>query len=652
MPRRRSTKSRNSGKKPRPTNRSDAKITKWNDLSDIPLDEEEQFHASRDQILLDGEHEDEDMDDDEVFALKGMPDDDDEEDEDDQEAEEDYDEDEDVDMDEDTPARKSTDKKKSKKVSEESEESEEEEAWGKGKAAYYESNDAQLDSDDEEALALELEEAKRLQKKSREDMTDRDFGLEDIIDLSTTEDDVFKEPVNGSIKALPKDKNSIIRHLERTDPLSLALARDWSDTAQNLVKSKARLEQLEATDPSSPTLGMAHLHYQTLLTYGTALAFYLHLRAQEKYAQKPEQLNGHPVMKRLLMLKQSLHTLEDLDFAASGSEMEDDSDFDLDEEDLEDDDLMADARSLWEGIQDGSDSDDSDQDFDIPKPKKGKPAVPKEDGPIPPKKKRKTLPESGKKSVPVFDLVEPEFVSSKPSSSKPSTDSFDVYGEATSLQHADAADKTARKKSLRFHTSKIESTSARRQGARNATLGGDDDIPYRERKREKDDRMAKEAKARVGNQGGMDLDDTEPEARDQDPEEGEDGYYELVSKKAKAKKEKKKADYEAARAARLVVSPSIMSRAFADYAPSVELEESTDGPRSLTRAILTNKGLTPRRAKSVRNPRVKKREKFEKAKRKVASQKAVYKGGISETGGRYDGERTGISKVVKSVRLG
>lgn len=35
-----------------------------------------------------------------------------------------------------------------------------------------------------------------------------------------------------------------------------------------------------------------------------------------------------------------------------------------------------------------------------------------------------------------------------------------------------------------------------------------------------------------------------------------------------------------------------------------------EGPRSLTRAILKNRGLTPHRSKSVRNPRVKKRERY------------------------------------------
>lgn len=80
------------------------------------------------------------------------------------------------------------------------------------------------------------------------------------------------------------------------------------------------------------------------------------------------------------------------------------------------------------------------------------------------------------------------------------------------------------------------------------------------------------------------------------------------------------------------------------------MDDAADGPRSVSRAILKNRGLTPHRSKSVRNPRVKKRQRYEKAKKRVSSQKAVYKGGIAATG-RYDGEKTGITKVIKGVRL-
>lgn len=100
------------------------------------------------------------------------------------------------------------------------------------------------------------------------------------------------------------------------------------------------------------------------------------------------------------------------------------------------------------------------------------------------------------------------------------------------------------------------------------------------------------------------------------------------------------------------ISQEFQTSRFTHFFRSVPVEEDSSGPRSLTRAILKNKGLTPQRPKAVRNPRVKKRQKFEKAKRKVSSQKALYKGGLSETKGRYEGEKSGISKVVKSVRLG
>jgi U3 small nucleolar RNA-associated protein 3 len=248
------------------------------------------------------------------------------------------------------------------------------------------------------------------------------------------------------------------------------------------------------------------------------------MRSSEKYAQRPELLKTHPVLKRLLTLKQSLSTLEDLDFAASDEE----SDIDDDDESLS---LNMDASPTDK----------------------------------PPKKKRKTdSAESKKPAVPVFDLVEPVYNRSKPLSSNVTADksSTDAYGEATFLQHADQADKNARKKSLRFHTSKIESASARRQGARNNAVGGDDDIPYREGRKEKEARMTKESekKAKSRGQGGDDLDDVEPgddvrkrpreqENDESDGEEGADGYYELVKRKVKERKEKKKIDYEEAQAA-------------------------------------------------------------------------------------------------------
>ncbi|KAK0221994.1 Sas10 C-terminal domain-containing protein [Armillaria fumosa] len=650
MGKKRGTKPGSSFRKPKALNRADGRLKKWDKLSDIPMDEEDQFHASRDKILIAGdEGEDEDGYDDEVFALNGVSD------EDEDEYGMDVDEDIDgngMDYEEKSSSQNAAKSKKKKSKgksnvasseSEEFSESEEEESWGKSKSAYYSSNAAQLESDDEEGNELEEQEARRLQAKMRQDMTDDDFGLNDPIDLTIDAEsiDVLAEPRPQAVQQLPLDNASLIRHFERTDPESLALARDWTDTAQSLVKTKEKIARTESKTPDALSLGMMHLYYQALLTYASTLTFYIHLRAKEKYARHPELLKTHPIMSRLLTLKESITTLEDLDFGNSDSGSNE-SDFDLDNLD---DDIMLDAEKLW--VRDRHPKLQAelaellrDANADHPtlqvRPLQA-PALSSESGSRPKKKRKTTKYEPLRNDDPVFDLVEPEFTPSQTSSSRQPVDIADAFGEVTSLQHVDAADKSARRKSLRFHTSKIESTSLRRKGARNSTVGGDDDIPYRERRKEKGKRTVEEAQARLAKQGGEDLDGIDPEPKNavdmsvDDPEtEDADGYYELVKKKARDKKEKRKAEHEA-RTTRI------------DYD-----DDDATGPRSLTRAILKNKGLTPHRPKSVRNPRVKKRQKFDKAKKKIASQKAVYKGGDS---GRYEGERSGISKVVKSVRL-
>lgn len=119
--------------------------------------------------------------------MKGL-----EEDESDDDVEQDYDAGEAM---EEAPAAKKNAKKnkpKSKKKSAESEESgeseSEEETWGRGKGAYYASNAEQLESDDEEGNELEEQEAKRLQAKAREGMSDKDFGLDDLLELEGIQD--------------------------------------------------------------------------------------------------------------------------------------------------------------------------------------------------------------------------------------------------------------------------------------------------------------------------------------------------------------------------------------------------------------------------------------------------------------------------------
>lgn len=118
----------------------------------------------------------------------------------------------------------------------------------------------------------------------------------------------------------------------------------------------------------------------------------------------------------------------------------------------------------------------------------------------------------------------------------------------------------------------------------------------------------------------------------------EDEYYDMVAHGAAKKRDDKAARYEALAKAR-------------KGERVVEAEQvGADGKRQITYQIQKNKGLTPHRKKEVRNPRVKKRMKYEEKQKKLRSVKAVYKGG--EGRGGYQGELSGIKTgLVKSIKL-
>ncbi|EJC98864.1 uncharacterized protein FOMMEDRAFT_170690 [Fomitiporia mediterranea MF3/22] len=703
MPRRRTSRPKSAAS----NSRRKSSIRRWENREDIPLDEIDEFHEQRDKILLEGEEAapDSDYDDDEVFALKGLAESSDEEmDEEDEEDEED--EAEEVSKPQKKAKAKQTkksEKKSGKKVTSSDEdksedEEEEEESWGTKKSAYYSSNAAQIESDDEEAHEMEEQEARRIQAKLRASMREEDFGyseaLQSAVDLQPI-DDLWKQDEKPLPTPAGTDRASILRHLQKTDPVSLALAFEWEDIACSVMKIEQQIAEIPDSTENK-ALGLIHVHHQTLLTYAALLAFYVHLRSSEKYAARPDLLRQHPILKRLLTLKQSLITFEELGFIASDSEDDLDSeeidelDLDLDDDEDHDDGMGMDldGRAMldtWVTTRKrGLDVGELEQLLSEANAsaKTKKPLNPDNETKVteslPPKKKQKR---SDGKAVPTkvtFDVEEPTLPSKSKakktstslsslglddhaSSSSAKSSGFDFgFGEATSLDEADKQDKSTRRKALRFHTSKIEASSLRRQNARTA-LGGDDDVPYRERKKareEKEKEAARKRRASLGT-GGDDLDlndgDPPPEeygrkgeeeksgSGDDAEEDEEDGYYSLVKRQKSAKKAEKKAQYEAAKETTRIN--------FSDE------NTSTNQQRAITRAILTNKGLTPHRLnknKAARNPRVKKRQKFEKAKKKLASQKAIYKGGVEGgggRGGRYDGETSGISKVVKSVKL-
>ncbi|KXX73150.1 Something about silencing protein 10 [Madurella mycetomatis] len=217
------------------------------------------------------------------------------------------------------------------------------------------------------------------------------------------------------------------------------------------------------------------------------------------------------------------------------------------------------------------------------------------------------------------------------------------FGEEEALDARTAAEKARRKKSLKFYTSQIVQKANRRAGA-GRDAGGDMDIPYRERLRDRQARLNAEAERRgkKGSKFGADLGGDDSDGDDaavaKQVRGEEDEYYDMVAQKAQKKRADKAARYEALAQARK-----------GDRV--VETEQlGPDGKRQITYQIQKNKGLTPNRKKEVRNPRVKKRMKFEEKQKKLRSVKAVYKGG--EGPGGYQGETSGIKTgLIKSVKL-
>ena len=249
-------------------------------------------------------------------------------------------------------------------------------------------------------------------------------------------------------------------------------------------------------------------------------------------------------------------------------------------------------------------------------------------------------------------LTAPSRLSSKASKRSAKTtakdeDSNSDFGEQTTLTSYEAAEKAKRKKSLRFYTSQIAQKANKRDAA-GRDAGGDADLPYRERLKDRQARLNTEAEARGKKPkesakgealGGPSDEEDHTAAQELRDGSGSEDYYNLVASRS--------ADKKAFKAA--LAAAHTEAEKQGGIVRVVE-EETADGKRAISYAIEKNKGLAPKRKKDVRNPRVKKRKKFEEKKKKLGSIRQIYKGG--EGRGGYGGEKTGIStRLVKSVKL-
>ncbi|KAL4809529.1 Sas10 C-terminal domain-containing protein [Aspergillus unguis] len=606
-------------------------------------DSEDEFQTGRDQILLDEAPEakrrrkvaeDEEalqLSDEEILGYESP---DDEELDVDEVDESDYDDEDDIDQ----------FTSKSKKRSGDAESEEEEEglaAWGSSRKDFYNADQIETEAD---ALEEE-EEAKRLQQKHLQEINEEDFGFDETEWAESGKDDA-KDDTGAVTEVLPQveitddmSSEEKLKILKSRYPEFEPLAKDFTD----LQSTYSALQ--DAVQNAKPVITKDTDHapvdvvkYRALSAYlGSISMYFMLLTSAEESSDNlstlsPAQLRSHPVMNSLVKFRKLWETVKDLTPVEMESEeieqIESDSDVEMPETEpakapkTEKKKKLSKAQRAAEAAKIEAEA-----------------------------RRSKRLEETEANLAGLSELVtEPgrKRASKKVKASTKDADDSD-FGDEDALTAKEAEEKAKQKRSLRFYTSQIAQKSNKRTAA-GRDAGGDADIPYRERLRDRQARLNAEAEKR-GKQRAQGAEELGGDSDDEDrrvatelrkggePESDDDDYYDMVAARTNKRKSDKKALAEAQAAAERE----------GGYV-EVQEEIGPDGKRAITYQIEKNKGLAPKRNKLNRNPRVKKKMQFDKKKKKLGSVRQLYKGG--ESRGGYGGELTGIKKnLVKSTKL-
>nr|OQO03746.1 hypothetical protein B0A51_18085 [Rachicladosporium sp. CCFEE 5018] len=516
---------------------------------------------------------------------------------------------------------------------------EEEEGWGTTQADLYGADEIETE---EQALEEEAE-ALRLQKKQLEALSAADYGFDetewqdggDAVDDAATSREVVRETLPQLLIAEDLSDTERIKLLRSRYPEFEPLSKEL----RNMLELRPALVEAAQEAKAHPSNGIhnAATKLRASSAYIGALTMYFALLTSTAsshndnvVALSASTLRDHPVMDSLISCRDlwqraqrlaadflpiSRSDNEDLDIVAAG--------------DVEADELStvrrrrprkSRAQRHADAVQAAADQ-----------------------------RKAERMQRTEAALADLNALVAP-IASGKRAKKQQTTATLDDsdIGEEAPLNAKEAAEKAQKKKSLRFYTSQI-AQKANKRGAAGRGAGGDDDVPHRERLRDRQARLNAEAekrgheKADIGDDlGGASDEEDHAQAREIRDAAGPDNdneYYDMVASKSSKKKSDKAALAKAQKEAALVGGEVVEQEVVGD-----------DGKRKISYLIEKNKGLTPHRKKDVRNPRVKKRKKYDEEKKKLASMKPVYKGG--EGRGGYGGELTGIKKgLVKSTKL-
>lgn len=512
-------------------------------------------------------------------------------------------------------------------------------AWGSSKKDLYNADQIETEVD-----ALEEEqEAKRLQLKQLQAMNEADFGFDEsewVESGKGTEDGADAGVVTEVLPQLEitedMDTDEKLKILKSRYPEFEPLAKDFVDLQSSFKDLQQAASKASSTDDDSEEpqpSPVPVVKFRALSAYLGTISMYFMLLSSpspdatsEHVPMTPAELRQHPVMGSLVKFRKLWNTVKDLE-------------------------------ELEEPVEEP-----------IKETKTETTKAPKTQETKKPKQKKLSKAEIAQAEAEALrderlrqteaGLADLEDLATEPSRKRktqkvkaPLKDDDSDFGDEDALTAHEAEEKAKQRRSLRFYTSQL-AQKANKRNAAGRDAGGDADLPYRERLRDRQARLNVEAEKRgrkelnPDQQLGGDSDDEDRRVakelrRGEGAKEGtdDDEYYDMVASRSKKRKDDKQARADAhAEAERL-------------GGKVYEQEEiGPDGKRAITYQIQKNKGLHAKRSKDSRNPRVKKRKKYEEKKKKLGSTKQLYKGG--EGRGGYGGELTGIKKnLVKSVKL-
>lgn len=487
--------------------------------------------------------------------------------------------------------------------------------WGSSKSNYYGADDVSDNEDDAKAME---EEAKKQQKSHMESLNMMDFmDLDDETEqkewsnAAKEYDNKAFEMDSGIVQIEKQSTDSIASFSEKEKldflksrfPEFTPLYKEYKSINEKLENVKSILLETDADSNQElfTVMNMKKSAYLSNLASMNLYFFVLLKNLQDPDNEDFKNMKYHPVMEKILLTKEIVRQADSLPETYESNTVDDVDD----EEEINelDEDILADVVEEDEQSMDESGSEEEN-------------SASEEESEI--ELESRVIASKGKKDQ--GDFIEDE------------------------INDVDLAEKNQKKKSLRFYTAKIDKSDRQ---ASDKLVGGDDDIPYKERMFERKQRLLEEARQRglqkqddfakqMEEDEDVDMDKID-EINNYDSKEIEN-FYNAVSKSKSDKKQNRQESHKLAKQA-------------ATEGKLEELAETLDedGKRAINYQILKNKGLTPHRHKDNRNSRVKKRKKYEKAQKKLRSMKQVYKGPHN---GRYEGEKSGIRKdISKSTKL-